>query len=455
MHRAVPEPLINSLRHLPGFDEPAFRQVHESDEQLTSVRLNPAKITAEKLPVIFPGITTSPVPWCPNGIYLSERPSFTFDPHFHAGAYYVQEASSMFLWSVLKQVCGDMATPKVLDLCAAPGGKSSLLAAYFTQGLIVANEVIKSRCSILTENITKWGSHNVVVTNNDPRDFNRLAGYFDVMLVDAPCSGSGLFRKDNEAIKEWSEDAVKLCSQRQQRILADAYPALKPGGILIYATCSYSPGEDEDIVRRMILEHAAESIRLEAPPGVIETFDAPANAYAYRFFPDKIMGEGFFIAAFKKTAGTYHETGMQPVPVVSKEEAAIAAQWLNNNKALSFIRQKNNIIAVEEAWLQDIALLQQHLYLRKASVCVGTIKGRDFIPDHELALSGLMNSGVQVLHVQKDQAIDYLRKKEIIAGDKIKGWAVVQYEQSRLGWIKALQNRINNYYPMEWRILKQ
>jgi 16S rRNA C967 or C1407 C5-methylase (RsmB/RsmF family) len=188
----LPQRLIESLKSVKGFDEAAFRQVHNSGEQVTSIRLNQAKKV--------------------NGEWALVN---------------TEEASSMFLWQVLEQTIGEKTKGlKVLDLCAAPGGKSTLLASYFKNGLLVSNEVIKSRASVLVENITKWGSENVVVTNNDPKDFAALENYFDVIVVDAPCSGSGLFRRDPEAINEWSENNVALCSQRQQRILADVYPAL-------------------------------------------------------------------------------------------------------------------------------------------------------------------------------------------------------------------------------------
>ena len=197
---SLPQSLLQSLAGVPGFDREAFEAVHASGEQVTSIRLNPEKTTDHRPQ------TTDLIPWCPYGRYLSSRPSFTFDPTFHAGAYYVQEASSMFLWHALKESAGTDTKKKVLDLCAAPGGKGTLLASYFTDGLVVANEVIKSRAAILVENITKWGSDQVVVTNNDPFHFQSLPGFFDVMVIDAPCSGSGLFRKDPDAINEWSED---------------------------------------------------------------------------------------------------------------------------------------------------------------------------------------------------------------------------------------------------------
>ena len=238
---------------MPGFDANAFIGVHQSNEQVTSIRYNPKKITAEIVATHnFPKTITSteevinyiertPVPWCDTGRYLSQRPSFTLDPVFHAGAYYVQEASSMFLDYAIKFLYKDADAPNhVLDLCAAPGGKSTLLAAALPQSFIVSNEVIKNRVTILAENMSKWGSSNVAVTHNDPANFKKLPGFFDLMVVDAPCSGSGLFRKDPDAIDEWSEANVAHCSMRQQRILTDALPSLNNNGVLIYSTCSYS-----------------------------------------------------------------------------------------------------------------------------------------------------------------------------------------------------------------------
>ncbi len=291
------------MESVKGFNRKTFDEAHKRDEQLVSVRFNPDKtfsVQCLKFKV------QSSVPWCPYGRYLHERPSFTLDPLLHGGAYYVQEASSMFLWYVLEQTIGKNTSGlRVLDLCGAPGGKSTLLASYFKDALIVSNEVIRSRAAILVENITKWGSDHIVVTNNDPKDFVSLQGYFDVIVVDAPCSGSGLFRKNPDAISEWSEENVLLCSQRQQRILADVYPALKKDGVLIYSTCSYSAEEDEDIVDWMMSEFAVDSLQFAVPGdwGVVEVETKKRKAYCYRFFPDKVKGEGFFIAAFKKNEG--------------------------------------------------------------------------------------------------------------------------------------------------------
>ncbi|MCH5597279.1 RsmB/NOP family class I SAM-dependent RNA methyltransferase [Niabella ginsengisoli] len=292
----LPLSLINSLTDIEGFNEDAFVDVHQSGRQITSLRRNPHKIRKDSLDSHFKDVLDQPVTWSQYGHYLSQRPSFTFDPLFHAGCYYVQEASSMFLEQALKQTV-DLSKPlKVLDLCAAPGGKSTHLQSLISNdSLLVSNEVIRQRVNILKDNIIKWGSSNVVVTSNDAKDFSKLKGYFDVIVVDAPCSGSGLFRKDGNAINEWSENNVMLCNQRQQRILADVMPALKEDGVLIYSTCSYSKDENEDITNWLANEFQIANLKLEIKPDwnitEVKTF---SNHYGYRFWPHLTKGEGFF-----------------------------------------------------------------------------------------------------------------------------------------------------------------
>jgi NOL1/NOP2/sun family putative RNA methylase len=468
----LPVSLMASLTNIKGFDKQAFEQVHASGEKVTSIRLNPAKKanishqpgTENNESSLVSQLLTNdldqwkPVPWCNDGFYLSARPSFTFDPLFHGGAYYVQEASSMFLWQVLSQTIGDKTDGlKVLDLCAAPGGKSTLLASYFANGLVVANEVIRNRASILAENITKWGSVNTVVTNNDPRDFGALGGFFDVMVIDAPCSGSGLFRKDEDAIAEWSEDNVQLCSQRQQRILADAYGVLKNDGLLIYSTCSYSKQEDEDILDWICAELGAETVKLSLKEewGITEVQGDKEKAYGYRFYPYLLKGEGFFIAAFKKRGGTESSFRVKDLQKSSKEEIAAAGQFVSSKTDLFYFKQAENIIAIPAIWKADIAILQSCLYLRKAGVAIGALKGKDLVPNHELALSLIGDAAVAKADLNYAQAIQYLQKKEMAVNNISKGWTLAAYAGIALGWMKVLPNRINNYYPVEWRILKE
>jgi 16S rRNA C967 or C1407 C5-methylase (RsmB/RsmF family) len=225
-----PENFLASLSGEKGFEPHNFINAHQFSEPPTSIRINPFKSSALK--------TNEQVPWCPEGKYLETRPSFTFDPLFHAGCYYVQEASSMFIDHIIKHIRPNKDEPiKVLDLCAAPGGKSTLInSALNSNDLLVANEIIKTRVPVLCDNLNRWGTANVIVSNNDPKDFSKLTGFFDMILVDAPCSGSGMFRKDPQAMNEWSAANVNLCQQRQERILADIYPALKEDGYLIYST---------------------------------------------------------------------------------------------------------------------------------------------------------------------------------------------------------------------------
>lgn len=455
MSHHLPAALLNALEPVKGFDRERFEAVHESGEQITSIRINPRKIKNDS-DLIFHDNIAGNVPWCPNGRYLKERPSFTFDPLLHGGAYYVQEASSMFLWHVLES-CIDASAKnlRVLDLCAAPGGKSTLLASFFRDGLVVSNEVIRSRSQILVENISKWGSDNVVITNNDPQQFAELENFFDVIVVDAPCSGSGLFRKDPGAIDEWSEANVQLCSQRQQRIIADVYAPLKPGGLLIYSTCSYSEEEDEAIAEWIYNEYNASGIKLplEDDWGIVET-NKTGNIFGYRFFPDKVKGEGFFISVFRKAEGDYRPQRSGSLTAIPKNEALQIAEWLQSPEDYFYFKQAENIIAAPKAWQQDIALLQKKLYLRKAGVTIGAVKGKSMVPNHELALSTLANGSLPFIEVSKETAIKYLQKKDVSFDTNKTGWLLVKHNGINIGWIKVLHNRVNNYYPTEWRILK-
>ncbi len=451
----LPDVFLNSIKNVKGFDEAAFIQVHQSGEQVTSVRFNAAKKAAIEIP-------QSKIPWSSCGYYLPERPSFTADPLFHAGAYYVQEASSMFVEQALQQTVDLLAPVKILDLCAAPGGKSTLIQSLINQqSLLVSNEVIKTRVTVLTENITKWGAANVIVTNNDAKDFAKLPNYFDVIVIDAPCSGSGLFRKDAAAIAEWSLNNVQLCSQRQQRILADVFTALKENGVLIYATCSYSEAEDEAIADWLVEAFKVQSLPLQTNPGwnITATTSEKHQAHGYRFFPDKVKGEGFFIAAFKKINSTGED---QPVkknkPVVEKvtaSEADTVSRWLNNPGQFFFIKQNNEVIAMPVHLQNDLLVLQSSLYIKKAGVKLGAVIRDELIPHHELALSTILKNDIAAIEVDLPTALQYLRRNEITIDTPLKGWALITHRNLPLGWIKILPNRINNYYPKEWRILNK
>jgi 16S rRNA C967 or C1407 C5-methylase (RsmB/RsmF family)/NOL1/NOP2/fmu family ribosome biogenesis protein len=453
----LPEQLLQSLQDVKGFDREAFTIVHQAAQQVTSVRVNPAKWQAGDRIYATELSGAARIPWTSLGYYLAERPSFTFDPLFHAGCYYVQEASSMFLELALRQTA-DLSTPlKVLDLCGAPGGKSTHLQSLISgESLLVTNEVIKSRVLVLEQNIIKWGASNVVITNNDPKHFTRLGSFFDVLVVDAPCSGSGLFRRDPEAIDEWSLNNVALCSQRQQRILSDALPALKEGGILIYSTCSYSKEENEEIGDWLIREQGMEplALQIEEEWGVVQITSAE-GAFGYRFFPDKIKGEGFFLSCFRKAAYSGEEKlRPQKLEMASKSEKAVLEKWVVST-GQEFYKYRDAILAVPQHLSADYTIIKSSLNVYYAGTAIGQVMRDKLVPAHALALSSLLSDAIPSTELSYEQAVKYLQRGEFSVEAKQTGWQVVSYKNHPLGWINALPNRINNYYPKEMRILKQ
>jgi 16S rRNA C967 or C1407 C5-methylase (RsmB/RsmF family)/NOL1/NOP2/fmu family ribosome biogenesis protein len=447
-----PSNFLDSLSDEPGFDRANFVEAHQNFESPTSIRTNPFKKSAQK--------KGEQVPWCTEGVYLGTRPSFTFDPLFHAGSYYVQEASSMFIAHILKQIKPD-GPIKVLDLCAAPGGKSTLLNSAMTANdLLVANEIIKTRVPILADNLSRWGTANTIISNNDPKDFNRLNGFFDIVLVDAPCSGSGMFRKDPAAMDEWSEANINLCHQRQERILADIYPALAEDGYLIYSTCSYSHQENEDILDWLCTEFALETVRIPINKewGIVETQSPAKQAWGYRFYPGKVKGEGLFASVLKKTEGTdnlvsFKNNRNQKVDITGLE---LVKAYIDKPADYYFFKVNDDWLAINNQHKESLNLLQHHLYIKKSGVRIGKLAGRDLIPDHDLALSTIVNKdAVLQTELTYDDAILYLRRENLNINTDNKGWSLMTFDGQAMGWAKLLPNRINNYYPKELRILSQ
>jgi len=455
----LPKELMDSLTGLKGFNKEAFEKVHDLGNQVTSIRINPIKssivngqwATDKSFP--SPGLTIyENVPWCRYGYYLSKRPSFTMDPLFHAGCYYVQDASSMFLEQALEQSV-DLSSPlNVLDLSAAPGGKSThILSLLSKESLLVSNEVIKTRAYVLRDNIVKWGYGNVVVTNNDPQNFQRLENFFDVIVVDAPCSGSGLFRREPEAIEQWSPANVQLCSQRQQRILADIIPALKKGGILIYSTCSYSKEENEEIGNWLMQEWKMEFVKLKTGNdwGVIE------SGMGYRFYPDKVKGEGFFIACFQKTTGGEASLlrAKSKTQKITATEKALITNWVKPANH-EFIMREQIVHAVPAVNVPDMSIILKHLHIISFGTHVGEVMRDKLVPHHALAMSGMVSDQVARMDLDYEKAILYLKKKEINVKIEKTGWRLVEYAGHALGWMNVLPGRMNNNYPKELRILK-
>lgn len=397
------------------------------------------------------------VKWNNKGVYLPDRPIFTLDPLLHAGAYYVQEASSMFVAEAVRQVLDTTQPIRALDLCAAPGGKSTLLASVLdSESLLFCNEVIKPRYQILRENLTKWGAINTHTASHDSRDFNSLPNFFDLILVDAPCSGEGLFRKDPRAINEWSPESVQRCAARQKRILADAYQSLAPGGTLIYCTCTYNEQENEQNAAWLTQAFELESIRLDVP----EDWGIVSREFGYQFYPHRLRGEGFYIACFRKT-----DSRTEPFPrgnafakwkPLSKKETGILENWLAKPAQFEFFQnEKGKLFAIPKHQVADCQIIATHLRRINLGIELGTIKGRDFVPAHALALNVAIKNEIPKLILEKDQSLRFLKKEMIPLIEILSGWALATYENQNLGWLKGIGNRINNYFPKDWRILME
>lgn len=432
----------------------------------TSVRLNPFK-PINKLDILA---DSSPILWCDLGFVLSSRPSFTNDPLYHAGVYYPQEASSMSISQFI-----DKSRPlKVLDLCAAPGGKSSLLLSYLhPDSLVVANEIDCLRCGILKQNLNRFGACNVIVTNNSSADFGTdptMQGFFDVILVDAPCSGEGMFRKDPKAIAEWSLNLIQKCTNVQKQILNDILPCLKNSGQLIYSTCTYNQDENEQIVEWLIKNY---NLKIENSKNFSE-FGVTQNSLGYNFYPYLGVGEGFFCSNLTKVGVSNLES--KPLSKRSMDNLYNKPEYDDifikkdtNIKVVGYNKGKKSdrmqVIAIPKFWYEDILrLVGSQLKITKLGVDLGEWKGgawkeSEWLPSHNLAMSMLVSGDVPVIELEKDNAIKYLKKEtmdlEINNLDKIEAnmWCLVAYQGQNLGWIKILKSgEIKNYLPTELRI---
>lgn len=497
----LPASFIDSARALLG--DAGYRELAAALQsgQPVSIRLNPSKPFASRP-------EERAVPWCASGFYLEERPAFTFDPLFHAGCYYVQEASSMFVEQALRQYGGD-APVAMLDLCAAPGGKSTHFRSLLPEGsLLVANEVVRNRSQILAENLTKWGHPDVVVASSDPSEFAPLEAFFDLILTDVPCSGEGMFRKDPVAVSEWSPENVEICWQRQRRIISDIWPCLKPGGVLVYSTCTYNTKENEENIRWIRDEFGAEVLPLDVP----EAWNVTGNLLpgehfpVYRFLPSRTKGEGFFLAVLRKPAAVSQSPGAslresestlpqsavsvrngrdyrlklrgnasetpgifvensrekgrklpgkgKQTPGLSKEELAALRQWVVSPDDYEFLRKEERVSLFPKRWLAVLPALRQALRVVQAGVEVAALKGREWTPAHALAVSRVLApDAFPCEELSYEQAVAYLRKEAVtLSGAAPRGVVLLTYRHIPLGFAKNIGNRANNLYPQEWRI---
>ena len=437
----------NALVAFSAFDAPAS----------VSVRSNPFK--KGKTP------DGREVAWCGHGRLLAERPQFTLDPQFHGGAYYVQDSSSMFVGHIFRLLASRIHRPagrpvRVLDLCAAPGGKTTDLAASLREifgddFLLVSNEVMKQRVGILADNVALWGDPNVVVTSDDPRAFASLPGFFDVIVADVPCSGEGMFRKDEEAQKQWSEDNVALCEARQRRIIADVWPALSQGGLFVYSTCTFNKYENDLNVDWIASELGAEFLTDENVVsdchGVIKT------KFGYSLVPGFVEGEGQYCAALYKISETeYVETKVRSQrPGKGGKETPLPKGLENLLSAPATFRMKGDtVVAVPSALAPMVATLEQYLHVVAAGCAVGTVKGSLVVPDADLALSLMLNeSAFPSVEVDRMTALAYLHRDAItLPTDTEKGYVLIRYEGLPLGFVKNLGNRCNSLHPQSRRI---
>lgn len=446
-----PQPFIHQMRTQLGAEDWALLEAALQTVPPVSIRLNPAKLPLDK--GLLPP-SDGMVPWHPMGYYLKERPVFTLDPLFHAGAYYVQEASSMFVYEVLRQT-GRLSRPlRVLDLCAAPGGKTTLLHDA-VGGMLTANEIVPGRAAILRENLEKWGMSHSAVVCADPVSFEPMEDWFDLILVDAPCSGEGMFRKDPDAIREWSPDNVQVCTARQSNILEIAKKALAPGGLLVYSTCTYNQQENEwqmqrafpaDTYREMVLDITAFDGVLACGPG-------------YRFMPHRVRGEGFYIAAFEKNtypvkAPKLHNNGFKQITALPKKLIPVADAWLNQPEQYRYWQTPSgDVLALPADREQELMWMDKYFKSKWFGCVLGAIKGNDLVPSHSLALSGLVQKDIPRLELSREAALVFLKKETFdIPATAPKGWTMVTYSGLPLGWIKILPGRMNNYLPPERRI---
>ena len=452
MATPLPEEFVHSMREQLGDDaERLFASL--DTEPAVSIRLNPAKPAHT-----FDG---EAVGWCPWGRYLEERPQFTLDPLLHGGAYYVQEASSQFVAHLLKG--DDLKGRYVLDMCAAPGGKTTIYSQLVGRdGLVVANDINRSRTLALADNVERWGMGNVVVTCNEPSHIGAFEEWFDVVAVDAPCSGEGMFRKMEEARTEWSPAAVDQCVARQREILAEAWRTLRPGGKLIYSTCTFNNREDEGMVEWLLEEYsdeivAADSVDVDEAWGIVRSDIGVAQCF--HFYPHKARGEGFFAAVMCKRSGSVRravpKSRRKVFAPVDKRDVAELSRWVDDPKQMTFRMVGDVAYGYNSDVVDDVTRLSESLSVVYSGVAMGQIFKGKLKPEHPLALYVWRTRDVvPEVELSKEDAVNYLRKADIAASQFAEGINVVKYKGVAIGFTKRIGTRCNNMYPKDLRILK-
>lgn len=447
----LPDDFISYTSDLMGAELYSVLAHGLASEPPVSVRLNPLKCNADEIAAAsYDGY----VPWCREGLYLANRPNFTADPLLHAGAYYVQEASSMFVAHVLRSLVSEPVL--MLDLCAAPGGKSTAARSVLPEGsFLFTNEPLRQRANILSENIQKFGHPDVVVTNNYPRDYRKSGLMFDVILTDVPCSGEGMFRKDEGAIADWSRRKVDECAALQREILSDIWRCLKPGGLLIYSTCTFNAAEDEDNAVWITEELGGDFVDVPTRPEWGITPAIVGSNPAYRFLPGLTRGEGLFMTVIRKHGDSNAK---------SKKPKSSARQLKQRPPKIdvpllcpddfTLLQQADTLFAVCRQWADIVQAAIGCLRVMNAGVTIGTLRGKTLVPDQSLALSAqLARTKFPSVEVEGAEALRYLHREAIqLPADTPMGYVLVTYHDLPLGFVKNLGNRSNNMFPTEWRI---
>lgn len=447
----IPTDFIEQLKNDLGSREADALVSALTGSPTLSIRINPGKPT--RLPAELDG---EPVEWLFTGRRLSERPSFTLMPELHAGAFYVQDASSMILTEVISRLAPQLpAGSAVLDACAAPGGKSiAALDALPDDCLLVANEFDRKRANILQENLSKWGAPNIVVTQGDTSRYRSLRSNFQLIICDAPCSGEGMMRKDEQARSQWSPGLVKQCAALQAEILDNMWEALAPGGFLIYSTCTFNKHENELQAARLIEEYGAESVPLQLPKewGIGSSL-LPA-IHALRFMPHLTRGEGLFLTVLRKPGELAAPFPSKPKKKKGDKSPQELLKQLSEAERYTLINVNEEWSAVPTPFISLISKIAETTRMLQAGLLIAAQKGRDFIPTHQLALStAIVPQAYPRVELTHDQALDYLRgNPQTLPAATPRGYVIVTYNSLPLGFLKNLGNRTNNLYPKPWRI---
>lgn len=454
----LPEKFVATLTAELGAEECQALCAALDTPATVAIRLHPDKASTA-------AAGARPIAWSDGGYYLDERPSFTTDPAFHAGAYYVQEPSSQFVGYLLRPIVERTPRLRLLDLCAAPGGKSTLYSSLVgCDGLVVANEINRQRAAVLADNVRKWGVGNVAVTNNDPAHFAGFEQWFDVVAVDAPCSGEGMFRKTPEARDEWNDGSAAMCAERQLKILQDIWPTLRADGTIIYSTCTFNRTEDEGLLERFSewvgedeLE-AADEVSVGDDWGIV--CGRVGVWQTFRFMPHRAEGEGFFAAIARKSsnAGGKSRNPKSRKTIFSapdKKSVAELERWVKEPKQMKWAAINDTYYGYYSSHADDMRVLAESMTVIHSGVCMGQIFKGKLKPEHSLAMfTGLNTSAIPMVEVGRDMALDYLRRSDIgVTEQMVEGINLLCYEGLPLGWIKRVGNRSNNLYPNSLRIL--